>query len=161
MRLWTKEIWSEPTSNWLCSPPRWSAPLRPWTDTARAPERLWGTFARFDSYQLAGVFVPERCPMVERRSSFPLNKTLLICLALIAFAAPSVCAANDWKYEETRRDAREFVTGGTIHVPLTVGGLHLQPGGSSPIRRGVPGKTRAETGGRETTLRVDGPRQSS
>src|SRR5437868_8947042 len=120
MKLWTKEIRSERNSNWLCSPPPWSAPLKHWTDSARALRNI----CSIRLVSGAGIFVPERCPMVERRSPFPLNKTLLICLALLAFATPSLCIADDWKYEETRHDAREFVMGGTIHVRMTVGELH-------------------------------------
>src|SRR5436305_7207601 len=93
--------------------------------------------------------------MVEKCSSFPLNKTLLICLALLAFAAPSLCAADDWKYEETRHDAREFVAAGTIHVRMTVGDLHIKRGDSNQIRLEYTVKSKHESSVKKTTVEFD------
>ena len=83
--------------------------------------------------------------MVDRGSLSPLNKTLLICLALLAFATPSICAADDWKYEETRHDARDFVTGGMIHVRMSVGDLHIKHGDSNQIRLEYTVKSKHES----------------
>jgi hypothetical protein len=93
--------------------------------------------------------------MLARRSSFSLNKKILICLALLAFAAPSLCAADDWKYEETRHDAREFVTGGTIHVRMTVGDLHIKRGDSNQIRLEYTVKSKHESSVKKTTVEFD------
>ena len=41
--------------------------------------------------------------------------------------------ADDWKYEETRSDAREFVAGGLLHVRLSVGDMHIRRGDSNKI----------------------------
>jgi hypothetical protein len=95
--------------------------------------------------------------MVERRSSFPVNKTLLICLALLACAAPSLCAADDWKYEETRHDSRDFVTGGSIHVRMSVGDLHIKRGDSNQTRFEYTVKTQRESKVKQATVALDGP----
>src|SRR5436305_10253416 len=63
-----------------------------------------------------------------------LNKAVLICFLVITCAAPSLCAAGDWKYEETRHDARDFISGGSIHVRMSVGDLHIKRGDSNKIR---------------------------
>ena len=58
-----------------------------------------------------------------------LYRVVLLCLVLVPLAA-----ANDWKYEETRHDAREFVSGGSVHVRSTVGDVHIKRGDSNMIR---------------------------
>jgi hypothetical protein len=64
-----------------------------------------------------------------------LHKTILLCLVLIPLAAPSLSAADDWKYEETRHDTRDFVSGGSIHVRMTVGDLRISA--AIPTRSGL------------------------
>jgi hypothetical protein len=93
--------------------------------------------------------------MVERRSSSLLNKTLLICLALLAFAAPALCGADDWKYEETRHDARDFVIGGSIHVRMSVGDLHIKRGDSNQIRLEYTVKSKRESNVKNATVDFD------
>ena len=93
--------------------------------------------------------------MVERRLSFSLNKTLLIFLALLAFAAPSLCTADDWKYEETRHDARVFVTGGLIHIRMSVGDLHIKRGDSNQIRLEYTVKSKHESNVKKATVDFD------
>jgi hypothetical protein len=83
--------------------------------------------------------------MAGNRVSSLVSKTLLICLSLIPFAVPSLCAADDWKYQETRRDARDFVSGGSIHVRMTVGDLHIRRGDSNQIRLEYTVKSRRES----------------
>ena len=56
-------------------------------------------------------------------------KTVLFCVLL----AP-LCAASDWRYEETHTDTRDFVSGGYLHVRLSVGDLHIKRGDSTRIR---------------------------
>ena len=53
------------------------------------------------------------------RSGLRVYRVLLFCLALVPF-----CAAKDWNYEETKTDSREFVSGGYLHVRMSVGDLH-------------------------------------
>jgi hypothetical protein len=69
---------------------------------------------------------------MSRRSplqALQLHKALLCCVFLVP-----LCAASDWRYEETHTDAREFVSGGYIHVRLSVGDLHIKRGDSAKIR---------------------------
>jgi hypothetical protein len=72
--------------------------------------------------------------MAQNIASTVLYRTLGVCFFLIPLVAPSISAADDWKYEETRRDARDFVSGGSIHVRMTVGDLHIRRGDSNQIR---------------------------
>lgn len=52
---------------------------------------------------------------------------------LSLFLVP-LCAASDWDYQETHHDSRNFTTGGSVHVRLSVGDLHVKRGDSSTIR---------------------------
>jgi hypothetical protein len=83
------------------------------------------------------------------------NKIFLICLTLVAFAVVPVCAADDWKYEETHRDAREFVNGGSIHVRMTVGDLHIRRGDSNQIRLEYTVTSRRESNVKKATVDFD------
>lgn len=77
------------------------------------------------------------------RTSFravQLNILLLCCL----FLAP-VCAARDWRYEETHTDSRDFVSGGYLHVRLSVGDLHIKRGDSTKIHLEYTVKSRRES----------------
>ena len=58
-----------------------------------------------------------------------IYKAVLFCVLL----AP-LCAASDWRYEETHTDTRDFVSGGYLHVRLSVGDLHIKRGDSTRIR---------------------------
>lgn len=69
---------------------------------------------------------------MSRRSplqALQLHKALLLCFFLVP-----LCAANDWRFEETHTDAREFVSGGYLHLRLSVGDLHIRSGDSAKIR---------------------------
>jgi hypothetical protein len=60
-----------------------------------------------------------------------LHRAMLLCLIL----AP-LCTAHgfdDWNYQETHSDSREFSPGGMLHVHLKVGDLHIRRGGASKI----------------------------
>lgn len=73
-----------------------------------------------------------------------LHKTIIVCL----LCAP-LCAAsdhwNDWNYEETHDQARDFVAGGMVHVRLSVGDLHIKRSDSSQIRLHYTVKSRRES----------------
>ncbi len=73
-----------------------------------------------------------------------LYKTILVGLSLAPLAAAPLYAHDDWKYEETRNDAREFVTGGSVHVRLSVGDIHVKRGDSAKIRLNYTVKSRHE-----------------
>jgi len=88
-------------------------------------------------------------------SSAVLHKTLLICLFLVPFGTPSVCAADNWKYEETHHDARDFVAGGSVHVRMSVGDLHIKRGDSAKIRLEYTVKSRRESNVKKSTVDFD------
>jgi hypothetical protein len=80
---------------------------------------------------------------VSRRSplqALQVHKPLLLCLFLVP-----LCAASDWRYEETHTDAREFVSGGYVHIRLSVGDLHIKRGDSAKIRLDYTVKSRRES----------------
>lgn len=58
-----------------------------------------------------------------------LYKVVLVFLFLVPLSL-----ANDWKYEETHNDSREFVSGGFIHVRFSVGDIHIKRGDSTKIK---------------------------
>ncbi len=68
-----------------------------------------------------------------------IYKGVLLCLSLVP-----LCAANDWKYQETRSDSRDFVAGGSVHVRMTVGDLRIRRSESNQIRMEYTVKSRSE-----------------
>jgi hypothetical protein len=74
-----------------------------------------------------------------------LHKTLFACLLLVPLtAAAPLCRADDWKYEETHKDARDFVSGGMLHVHLGVGDLHVKRGDGDKLHLTYTIKSRRE-----------------
>jgi hypothetical protein len=63
----------------------------------------------------------------------PLPLAVLLCLSLFPLSAARG-ANSDWDYEETHNDAREFGTGGMLHVRLSVGDMHIKRGDSDQLR---------------------------
>jgi hypothetical protein len=84
-----------------------------------------------------------------------LHKTLLVGLVLAPLAAAPLYAHDDWKYEETRNDAREFVTGGSVHVRLSVGDIHVKRGDSAKIRLNYTVKSRHESSIKDSHVDFD------
>jgi hypothetical protein len=78
--------------------------------------------------------------MSERFRFRSVYKVALLCLLLVPLAA-----ADDWKYEETRSDAREFVSGGYLHVRFSVGDIHVKRGDSNRIKLEYTVKSRRES----------------
>jgi len=72
---------------------------------------------------------------------FTLHRTVLFCLLLVPFAA----ASDHWDYEESHSDVRDFVSGGTLHVRLSVGDLRILRGESNKIRLHYTVKSRRES----------------
>ena len=70
-----------------------------------------------------------------------VNKTILLCLLFVPFAS----AHDDWDYEETHTDSRDFVSGGTLHVRLSVGDLRITRGDSNKIQLRYTVKSRHES----------------
>jgi hypothetical protein len=74
-----------------------------------------------------------------RSAVHSLYKLVLLCLLLVP-----LCAASDWNYEETHSDARDFVSGGYLHVRFTVGDIHIKRGETNQIRLQYTVKSRSE-----------------
>jgi hypothetical protein len=88
---------------------------------------------------------------MSQRSAFQLTsayKAILLCLLLVP-----LCAASDGQYEETHTDARDFVSGGYMHVRLSVGDLQIRRSDSNKIRLRYTVKSRRESNVKEA--RVD------
>ena len=79
-----------------------------------------------------------------------LYKALVLCLLLVPF-----CAAKDWDYEETHSDARDFATGGYLHVRLSVGDLHVKRGDTSKISLHYTIKSSREKNVKEASVDFD------
>jgi DUF4097 and DUF4098 domain-containing protein YvlB len=69
-----------------------------------------------------------------------LRPIILVCLILVPFCG----ASDDWKYEETRDEVRDFVSGGSLHVRLSVGDVHIRHSDSNKIRVHYTVKSRRE-----------------
>lgn len=93
--------------------------------------------------------------MTARSSASSLPGKTLLCLLLLIPLAPPFAAADDWKYEETRHDARDFVSGGFIRVRVTVGDLHIKRGDSNKIRLEYTVKSRRESNVKKATVDFD------
>jgi hypothetical protein len=77
--------------------------------------------------------------MSQRTLVHSFYKAVLLCLFLVP-----LCAASEWRYEETHSDAREFAAGGYLHVRLSVGDVHIKRGDSSKIKLEYTVKSRSE-----------------
>lgn len=66
---------------------------------------------------------------------------------LLTLILTPLCLAHgfdDWNYEETHSDSREFASGGMLHVHLKVGDLHIRRGDSNKINLRYTVKSRRE-----------------
>jgi len=73
-----------------------------------------------------------------------IHKTLMACLFLLPLAAAPLSHADDWKYQETHSDSRDFVTGGMLHVHMNVGDVHIKRGDTEKIHLTYTIKSRHE-----------------
>jgi hypothetical protein len=80
-----------------------------------------------------------------------LHKTIVACLLLVP-----LCAASDhWNYEESRDEVRDFVTGGMLHVRMSVGDLHIKRSDSTKIRLHYTVKSRRERNVKDAHADID------
>ena len=88
-----------------------------------------------------------------------LYNAVLMCLVLVALGAAPVRAAsggnNDWNYEETHSDAREFAAGGFVHVRMSVGDMHIKRGNTNKISLRYTIKSRHESNVKEAKVDFD------
>ena len=79
-----------------------------------------------------------------------LYRVVLVCLFLVPLGF-----ANDWRYEETHNDSREFVSGGYVHVRLGVGDVHIKRGDSAKIKLQYTVKSRRESNVKDAHVDFD------
>jgi hypothetical protein len=86
-----------------------------------------------------------------------LHKTFAICLLLLPCGAAPLSAAtpHDWNYEETHSDARDFVSGGMLHVHLGVGDVHVKRGDGNKIHLTYTIKSRRERNVKDASVDFD------
>jgi hypothetical protein len=67
----------------------------------------------------------------------------------------SALSAHDWNYEDTRQDARQFASGGTVQVHMSVGELHIRRGDGNKINLRYTIKSRNEKNVKEAHVDFD------
>lgn len=82
------------------------------------------------------------------------HKTILCCLMLAPFCAASD-HGDDWNYEETHNEVRDFAAGGMVHIRLSVGDLHIKRGDSGKIRVHYTIKSRRESRVKDSNVAID------
>jgi hypothetical protein len=93
---------------------------------------------------------------MARIPALPLRH-LYQAVLLILILAP-FCLAHgfdDWKYEETHSDSREFAAGGMLHVHLKVGDLHIRRGDTNRISVRYTIKSRHEQNVKNSSMDFD------
>jgi hypothetical protein len=91
--------------------------------------------------------MPERFPLRLTR----FYKTILVCLLLVPFAA----ASDHWNYEESHDEARDFVSGGHVHLRLSVGDVRITRGESNKIHLRYTVKSRRERNVKDAHVEFD------
>jgi hypothetical protein len=71
------------------------------------------------------------------------RKAVLLSLILLPLSL-AYGVNDDWNYEQTYTDSRNFAPGGTLHVHLKVGDLHVKRGDSGKINLTYTVKSRRE-----------------
>jgi Putative adhesin len=95
--------------------------------------------------------MPRRSPIrLNMLNVNMLHKTIIVCLMLTSF-----CAASDWNYEESHSEVRDFTTGGTVHVRLRVGDLHIRRGDVDKIRLHYTVKSWRESHVKDAHVEID------
>jgi DUF4097 and DUF4098 domain-containing protein YvlB len=70
-----------------------------------------------------------------------IHKIILIVL----LSVPLCLASDHWNYEESHSESREFVTGGMLHLRLSVGDVRIRRSDSNKIRLEYTVKSRRES----------------
>ena len=84
-----------------------------------------------------------------------IRRTVLGWLALALLSAVPFAFADDWNYEETHRDSRDFVSGGHLHVRMSVGDMHIKRGDSTKIKLEYTVKSQREKNLKAATVDFD------
>jgi hypothetical protein len=77
---------------------------------------------------------------------------ILLCIPLSAAAGNG---NDNWKFEETHSDSREFAAGGKLHVQMSVGDMHIHRGDSTRISLRYTVKSRHERNVKESRVDFD------
>jgi len=85
-----------------------------------------------------------------RSKASRLYKAISFCFLLVP-----LCAASDWRYQATHADARDFVSGGYVHIRMNVGDLHIKRGDSTKIRLEYTVKSRRESNVKDSHVDFD------
>src|SRR5579864_4143253 len=147
MRRSTKATGGALSSNWGRWQLPWNEPQRPWSPITKQLQDFDGTSQGLLTYFNPARLVPVRCRMsrLPLSRSVTMQRVFLVGFALALFSAPTLCRANDWRYEETHREARDFVAGGSVHLHLSVGDVHIRRGTSSQLRLEYTVKSKRES----------------
>ncbi len=84
-----------------------------------------------------------------------LYKAVLVCVVVVSFSAVPLRASDDWNYEDTRSDTRDFSAGGFVHVRLSVGDMHIKRGDTNKISLHYTVKSRHERNVKEAHVDFD------
>ena len=82
-------------------------------------------------------------------------KTLALCAVFAFLSALPLHAHDDWRYEETRTDSRDFPAGGFLHVRMGVGELQIRKGDTNKISLRYTVKSRQEKNVKEAHVDFD------
>jgi DUF4097 and DUF4098 domain-containing protein YvlB len=83
-------------------------------------------------------------------STLQLHKVALFCVFLVP-----LCSAKDWKYTETHQSSQAFAAGGSVHVRLSVGDMHIKRGDTDKIRLEYTVKSSHEKNVKEARVDFD------
>lgn len=93
---------------------------------------------------------------MPRIPASPLQRLYPVVLLTLILAP--LCTAHgfdDWNYEETHSDSREFTSGGILHVHLKVGDLHIRRSDSNKINLRYTIKSRREQNVKNASVDFD------
>jgi len=114
-----------------------------------------GTSATLGAYPTAGAPAPARClvPRFLLPPSARIFLTLALSLAFVPYA--SAAGHDDYRYQETHSDAREFVPGGSLHIRMRVGDLHINHGEDNKIHLRYTVKSQHENNVKDVRVDLD------
>lgn len=84
-----------------------------------------------------------------------VRKTVLLCCTLACFSLSLFAVPDRWNYQETHQDSRDFVSGGSVHVHMTVGDLRIRRGDTDKIRIEYTIKTHSESNLKKARVDLD------
>jgi hypothetical protein len=88
-----------------------------------------------------------------------IHITVLACLFLVPFCVASSSNHglnhDDWNYQETHTDVRDFASGGTLHLHMSVGDVVIKRGEDNKIRLQYTVKSRREKNLKESHVGFD------